>query len=171
MKIVSFRSVFNPANAMAHYKTTGPEIWADTDGDIDIFVATIGTGGTITGVGKFLKEKKPTVKVVGVEPASSPLLTQGKAGAHKIQGIGANFVPEILDRSIYDEIITVTDEQAYAHSRDAALCDGMLVGISSGAALAAALQLAKRPENKGKRIVALLTDTGERYLSTPDYID
>ena len=161
----------NPANAMAHYKTTGPEIWADTDGELDIFVSAIGTGGTITGVGRFLKEKNSGIRVVGAEPASSPLLTQGIAGSHKIQGIGANFVPEVLDRTIYDEIITVTDEQAYAYSRDAALCDGMLVGISSGAALAAAKELAQRPENEGKRIVALLTDTGERYLSTEGYID
>lgn len=161
----------NPANANAHYKTTGPEIWADTDGEIDVFVATIGTGGTITGTGRFLKEKNPNIKIVGVEPASSPLLTQGKAGSHKIQGIGANFVPSVLNKSVYDEIITVTDEDAYTYSRDAALCDGMLVGISSGACLCAAKEIAQRPEFAGKRIVALLTDTGERYLSTDGFID
>ena len=156
----------NPDNCAAHYKTTGPEIWADTDGTVDIFVAGIGTGGTITGTGRFLKEMNPNVKIVAVEPADSPLLSQGRAGAHGLQGIGANFVPKILDTDIYDEIITVTTEQAYAAARLTVKPQGILIGISSGAALHAAAELAKRPENSGKRIVVLLPDGGERYLST-----
>lgn len=157
----------NPANAEAHRKTTGPEIWADTDGEVDIFVAGIGTGGTITGVGEYLKGKKPSVSVVAVEPASSPLLSQGKAGPHGLQGIGANFVPTVLNTNVYDEIIPVTEQDAYAASRLIGRTEGVLVGISSGAALWAAMELVKRPENKGKTIVALLPDTGDRYLSTP----
>lgn len=157
----------NPSNPAAHYETTGPEIWEDTDGKADIFVAGIGTGGTISGVGKYLKEKNPAVQVVGVEPASSPLLTKGVAGAHGLQGIGANFVPSILDTEIYDEILAVTDEDAYAAGRELARKEGLLAGISSGAALHAAILLAKRPENAGKQIVVLLPDTGDRYLSTP----
>lgn len=156
----------NPDNCAAHYKTTGPEIWADTDGTVDIFVAGIGTGGTITGTGRFLKEMNPNVKIVAVEPADSPLLSQGRAGAHGLQGIGANFVPKILDTDIYDEIITVTTEQAYAAARLTVKTQGILIGISSGAALHAAAELAKRLENSGKRIVVLLPDGGERYLST-----
>ncbi|CDC10854.1 cysteine synthase [Clostridium sp. CAG:413] len=156
----------NPDNCAAHYKTTGPEIWEDTDGTVDIFVAGIGTGGTITGTGRFLKEMNPNVKIVAVEPADSPLLSQGRAGAHGLQGIGANFVPKILDTDIYDEIITVTTEQAYAAARLTVKTQGILIGISSGAALHAATELAKRPENSGKRIVVLLPDGGERYLST-----
>ena len=156
----------NPDNCAAHYKTTGPEIWADTDGTVDIFVSGIGTGGTITGTGRFLKEKNPNVKIVAVEPADSPLLSEGRAGAHGLQGIGANFVPKILDTDIYDEIITVTTEQAYAAARLTVKTQGILIGISSGAALHAAAELAKRPENSGKRIVVLLPDGGERYLST-----
>lgn len=156
----------NPDNCAAHYKTTGPEIWADTDGTVDIFVAGIGTGGTITGTGRFLKEMNPNVKIVAVEPADSPLLSQGRAGTHGLQGIGANFVPKILDTDIYDEIITVTTEQAYAAARLTVKTQGILIGISSGAALHAAAELAKRPENSGKRIVVLLPDGGERYLST-----
>lgn len=156
----------NPDNCAAHYKTTGPEIWADTDGTVDIFVAGIGTGGTITGTGRFLKEMNPNVKIVAVEPADSPLLSEGRAGAHGLQGIGANFVPKILDTDIYDEIITVTTEQAYAAARLTVKTQGILIGISSGAALHAAAKLAKRPENSGKRIVVLLPDGGERYLST-----
>lgn len=156
----------NPDNCAAHYKTTGPEIWADTGGTVDIFVAGIGTGGTITGTGRFLKEMNPNVKIVAVEPADSPLLSQGRAGAHGLQGIGANFVPKILDTDIYDEIITVTTEQAYAAARLTVKTQGILIGISSGAALHAAAELAKRPENSGKRIVVLLPDGGERYLST-----
>lgn len=156
----------NPDNCAAHYKTTGPEIWADTDGTVDIFVAGIGTGGTITGTGRFLKEMNPNVKIVAVEPADSPLLSQGRAGAHGLQGIGANFVPKILDTDIYDEIITVTTEQAYAAARLTVKTQGILIGISSGAALHAAAELAKKPENSGKRIVVLLPDGGERYLST-----
>lgn len=156
----------NPDNCAAHYKTTGPEIWADTDGTVDIFVAGIGTGGTITGTGRFLKEMNPNVKIVAVEPADSPLLSQGRAGAHGLQGIGAYFVPKILDTDIYDEIITVTTEQAYAAARLTVKTQGILIGISSGAALHAAAELAKRPENSGKRIVVLLPDGGERYLST-----
>ena len=157
----------NPANPAAHMATTGPEIWADTDGKVDIFVAGAGTGGTLTGVGRYLKEKNPAVRVVAVEPASSPLLTQGRAGAHGLQGIGANFVPENLDRSLLDEIIPVTDEDAYAAGRELARREGILVGITSGAAVWAAAELARRPENRGKVIVALLPDSGERYLSTP----
>lgn len=156
----------NPDNCAAHYKTTGPEIWADTDGTVDIFVAGIGTGGTITGTGRFLKEMNPNVKIVAVEPADSPLLSEGRAGAHGLQGIGANFVPKILDTDIYDEIITVTTEQAYAAARLTVKTQGILIGISSGAALHAAAELAERPENSGKRIVVLLPDGGERYLST-----
>ena len=157
----------NPANPAAHFDTTGPEIWRDTDGKVDIFVAGAGTGGTISGVGKYLKEKNPEVKIVAVEPAASPLLSEGRFGSHGLQGIGANFIPEVLDTSIYDEIITVTDEDAYAAGREIGRCEGVLVGITSGAALWAAAQLAKRPENEGKVIVALLPDTGDRYLSTP----
>lgn len=156
----------NPDNCLAHYKTTGPEIWSDTDGTVDIFVAGVGTGGTITGTGKFLKEKNPSIKIVAVEPADSPLLSEGKAGAHGLQGIGANFVPKILDTDIYDEIITVTTAQAYAAARLTVKTQGVLIGISSGAALHAASVLASRPENEGKRIVVLLPDGGERYLST-----
>ena len=156
----------NPANPAAHRKTTGPEIWADTDGKVDIFVAGVGTGGTISGTGAYLKEKNPNVKIVAVEPHDSPLLSKGTAGAHKIQGIGANFVPAALDTGIYDEIITVTTEEAYTAARALARCEGVLVGISSGAALHAARVLALRPENEGKNIVVLLPDTGDRYLST-----
>ena len=156
----------NPANAKAHYETTGPEIWADTEGTVDIFVAGVGTGGTITGVGRFLKEKKLDVQVVAVEPYDSPLLSGGKAGPHGLQGIGANFVPAVLDTSVYNEIITVTTQQAYAAARGMGKAEGVLVGISSGAALHAAMELAKREENHGKTIVVLLPDTGDRYLST-----
>ena len=156
----------NPANPVAHMETTGPEIWSDTDGEVDIFVAGIGTGGTVTGTGKFLKQQKPAVQIVAVEPASSPLLSKGLAGSHGLQGIGANFVPDVLDTKIYDEIVPVTEEQAYAAGRMLGRQEGLLVGISSGAALHAALEVAKRPESKGKTIVVLLPDTGERYLST-----
>lgn len=156
----------NPSNPAAHYDTTGPEIYADTEGKVDIFVAGIGTGGTITGVGRYLKEKDPDVKIVGVEPASSPLLTKGIAGPHGLQGIGANFVPSILDRSVIDEVLTVTDGQAYETGRELARTEGLLAGISAGAAVFAAAELAKRPENTGKNIVVLLPDTGDRYLST-----
>ena len=157
----------NPANAAAHRETTGPEIWQDTDGKVDVFVAGVGTGGTVTGVGEYLKSKAPGVKVVAVEPASSPVLSKGVAGSHKIQGIGAGFVPEVLNTDIYDEIIPVKDEDAFAQGRAMGQREGVLVGISSGAALWAAIQVAKRPENEGKTIVVLLPDTGDRYLSTP----
>lgn len=160
----------NPANPDAHYRTTGPEIWEDTNGKVDIFVAGIGTGGTITGVGRYLKEKNPAVKIIGMEPADSPLLTQGKAGPHGIQGIGANFVPEILDRDVIDEVLTCPLEGAYDCGRRLGREEGVLAGISSGGALWAALELAKRPENKGKTIVVLLPDSGERYLSTPMFV-
>ena len=155
----------NPANAKAHYDTTGPEIWEDTQGNVDIFVAGIGTGGTITGTGRFLKEQKSTIKIIGVEPAGSPVLSGGQPGKHGLQGIGAGFVPKALDTGIYDEIITVTEEQAYTAARNLGKNEGFLAGISSGAALHAALELAKQPKNKGKTIVVLLPDTGERYLS------
>lgn len=159
----------NPQNPQAHYKTTGPEIWMDTDGKVDIFVAGIGTGGTLSGTGKYLKEQNSDIKVIGVEPLNSPLLTKGVAGSHAIQGIGANFVPENLDREIFDEIIDVSNEEAFCYARKMAQKEGVAVGISSGAALFGAVELAKRPENKGKNIVVVLTDTGERYLSTQFY--
>lgn len=161
------RQFDNPANADAHRTTTGPEIWADTDGAVDIFVAGVGTGGTITGVGEYLKAQNPNVRVVAVEPASSPVLSRGVAGAHKIQGIGAGFVPEVLNTKVYDEVIAVENEDAFATGREIGRSEGVLVGISSGAAVYAAIQLAKRPENAGKNIVVLLPDTGDRYLSTP----
>ena len=161
----------NPANPKSHFETTGPEIWADTDGEVDIFVAGVGTGGTLTGTGKFLKERKPSVKVVAVEPASSPVLSKGSAGAHKIQGIGAGFVPEVLDTTVYDEVIPVADNDAFSTGRLVGRSEGVLVGISSGAAVWAGIELAKRPENKGKTIVVLLPDTGDRYLSTPLFQD
>ena len=157
----------NPANPKAHVATTGPEIWDDTDGKVDLFVAGVGTGGTVTGVGQYLKSQNPNIKVVAVEPASSPVLSKGTAGAHKIQGIGAGFVPDVLDTKVYDEIIAVTNEDAFATGRLIGHKEGVLVGISSGAAVWAAIELAKRPENKGKNIVVLLPDTGDRYLSTP----
>ena len=159
----------NPANPKAHFETTGPEIYADTDGEVDIFV--VGTGGTITGVGEYLKSKKPEVKVVAVEPATSPVLSKGTAGAHKIQGIGAGFVPKVLDTGVYDEIIPVANEDAFAVGKQIGKAEGVLVGISSGAAAWAAIELAKRPENEGKTIVVLLPDTGDRYLSTPLFAD
>ena len=161
----------NPANPAAHKATTGPEIWEDTDGEVDIFVAGVGTGGTITGVGEYLKSQNPNVKVVAVEPATSPVLSKGTAGAHKIQGIGAGFVPAVLDTKVYDEIIPVENEAAFATGKKIGKTEGVLVGISSGAAVWAAVELAKRPENKGKTIVALLPDTGDRYLSTPLFAD
>ncbi|MBR6338295.1 MAG: cysteine synthase A [Ruminococcus sp.] len=156
----------NPANPQAHFETTGPEIWADTDGKVDIFIAGVGTGGTVSGVGRYLKQQNPNVKVVAVEPETSPVLSEGKSGAHKIQGIGAGFVPDTLDTKVYDEVIAVPNEGAFQKGAAFARAEGVLVGISSGAALYAAAELAKRPENKGKTIVALLPDTGERYLST-----
>lgn len=157
----------NPANPAAHRATTGPEIWNDTDGDVDIFIAGVGTGGTLTGVGEYLKEKKPDVKIVALEPATSPVLSEGKSGAHKIQGIGAGFVPDVLNTKVYDEIITVENDDAFATGKLLAKHEGVLVGISAGAALWAAIDYAKRPENKGKTIVALLPDNGDRYYSTP----
>ena len=161
----------NPANPKAHFETTGPEIWEDTDGAVDVFVAGVGTGGTLTGVGQYLKSKKPGVKVVAVEPKDSPVLSEGHAGSHKIQGIGAGFVPDVLDTKIYDEIIPVTNEDAFATGKRIGHAEGVLVGISSGAAVWAAIELAKRSENAGKTIVALLPDTGDRYLSTPLFAD
>ena len=161
----------NPANAAAHLAHTGPEIWEDTEGEVDIFVAGVGTGGTLTGVGEYLKSRNPAVKVVAVEPAASPVLSKGTAGSHKIQGIGAGFVPEVLDTGVYDEVITVENDDAFAAGKLVGRKEGVLVGISSGAAVWAAVQLAKRPENKGKTIVALLPDTGDRYLSTPLFED
>ena len=161
----------NPANPKAHFETTGPEIYADTDGKVDIFVAGVGTGGTITGVGEYLKSRKPEIKVVAVEPATSPVLSKGTAGAHKIQGIGAGFVPKVLDTGVYDEIVPVANEDAFAVGKQIGKAEGVLVGISSGAAAWAAIELAKRPENEGKTIVVLLPDTGDRYLSTPLFAD
>ena len=161
----------NQANPTAHRNTTGPEIWKDTDGTVDIFIAGVGTGGTLTGTGEFLKSKNPEVKIVAMEPASSPVLSEGKSGPHKIQGIGAGFVPEVLNTSVYDEIITVADEEAFDGARLLAKQEGILVGISSGAALHAAIQLAKRPENKGKTVVVLLPDSGDRYYSTPLFVN
>ena len=161
----------NPANPEVHRKTTGPEIWEQTDGKVDIFVAGVGTGGTVTGVGEYLKSKNPDVKVVAVEPATSPVLSKGTPGAHKIQGIGAGFVPDVLNTKVYDEIITIENEDAFAEGRKFAQSEGVLVGISSGAALKAAKILAERPENQGKTIVVLLPDSGDRYLSTPLFND
>jgi cysteine synthase A len=161
----------NPANPAAHYATTGPEIWRDTDGQVDLFVAGVGTGGTITGTGRYLKEQNPQIRVVGIEPFGSAILSGGAAGPHGLQGIGAGFVPEVLDISVYDEIIPVTEANAYEIGRELGRSEGILVGISSGAALWAAIELAKRPENAGKNIVVLLPDTGDRYLSTPMFAD
>ena len=161
----------NPANPAVHKATTGPELWADTDGTIDLFVSGVGTGGTITGVGEYLKSQNPAVRIVAVEPAASPVLSKGTAGSHKIQGIGAGFVPAVLDTNVYDEIIAVENDDAFSTGRQIGRAEGILVGISSGAAVWAAIQLARRPENKGKTIVALLPDTGDRYLSTPLFAD
>ena len=161
----------NPANPAIHKATTGPEIWQDTDGTVDILVAGVGTGGTLTGIGQYLKEQNPEVKLVAVEPSDSPVLSEGRAGSHKIQGIGAGFVPEVLDTTLYDEVITVESDDAFAIGREIGREEGVLVGISSGAAVWAALELAKRPEKEGKTIVAILPDTGERYLSTPMFAD
>lgn len=161
----------NPANPAIHKATTGPEIWQDTDGTVDILIAGVGTGGTLTGIGQYLKEQNPKVKLVAVEPSDSPVLSEGRAGSHKIQGIGAGFVPEVLDTTLYDEVITVESDDAFAIGREIGREEGVLVGISSGAAVWAALELAKRPENEGKTIVAILPDTGERYLSTPMFAD
>ena len=161
----------NPANPAIHKATTGPEIWQDTDGTVDILVAGVGTGGTLTGIGQYLKEQNPEVKLIAVEPSDSPVLSEGRAGSHKIQGIGAGFVPEVLDTTLYDEVITVESDDAFAIGREIGREEGVLVGISSGAAVWAALELAKRPENEGKTIVAILPDTGERYLSTPMFAD
>jgi cysteine synthase A len=161
----------NPANVQAHYETTGPEIWDDSEGAVDVFIAGVGTGGTVTGVGKYLKEKKPSVKVVAVEPASSPVLSEGKAGPHKIQGIGAGFVPKVLDTAIYDEVIPVENDVAFATSKELTKSEGLLTGISSGAALYAGITLAKRPENEGKTIVVLLPDSGDRYYSTALFVE
>ncbi len=161
----------NMANPKAHYLTTGPEIWQDTDGEVDIFVSAVGTGGTLTGTGSYLKEKNPEIKVVAVEPAASPVLSGGKAGPHKIQGIGAGFVPKVLNTEVYDEVITVTNEDAFAYGKRFGRLEGLLIGISGGAALKAAVMLAKREENKGKTIVVILPDGGDRYLSTPLFED
>ena len=170
-RILAKLEYFNPANPAVHKATTGPEIWADTDGKVDIFIAGVGTGGTVTGVGAYLKAQNPAIRVIAVEPAASPVLSKGTAGPHKIQGIGAGFVPEVLDTHIYDEVIPVENEDAFSAGRLVGRLEGVLVGISSGAAVWTAIQLAKRPENAGKTIVALLPDTGDRYLSTPLFAD
>ena len=161
----------NEANPKAHEKTTGPEIWEQTEGEVDIFISAVGTGGTLSGTAKYLKEKNENVQVIAVEPAGSPVLTEGKAGAHKIQGIGAGFIPDTLDTTIYDEVVTITDEDAYKEAKRFGICEGILVGISSGAALKAASVIAKRPENAGKKIVVILPDSGDRYLSTELFAD